>query len=183
MRKNKKKDKKDNWLWQVFIISFISAIIFGTIANNLVVKLNTLFASIVLFIIILIGILFDLIGMSVASCNETPFHAMASKKQKGAREAINLVRNSSRVSNICNDVIGDICGIISGSIGTLLSLNISNLLKIDIIIVSLIISAFIASLTIGGKAIGKKFAAKNCISIIYKTGAVISIFDFKLNKR
>lgn len=177
-----KKQKKDNWLWQVFIISFVSAVIFGSISNTLVVKLNTFFAVIVLLIIIFIGILFDLIGMSVASCNETPFHSMASKKQKGAKEAIKLVKNASTVSNICNDVIGDICGIISGSIGTLLSINISNILKIDVIIVSLIISSIIASLTIGGKAIGKKFASKNCIKIIYKTGLIISLFKFNKKK-
>ncbi len=177
--KKEKKQKRDNWLWQVFIISFVAAIIFGLVANNLVVKLNPILASIVLLIIIFIGILFDLVGMSVASCDETPFHAMASKKQKGAKHAINLVKNSSRVSNICNDVIGDICGIISGSIGTLLSINISSLLNIDIIVVSLVLSALIASLTIGGKAIGKKIASKKCVSIIYRAGVVVSLFDFK----
>ena len=58
-RKNKKNESKiDHWLWQVFIISFISALVFGMVANNLVVKLNTILASIVLLIIIFIGVLF-----------------------------------------------------------------------------------------------------------------------------
>ena len=32
-----------------------------------------------------------------------------------ARQAIYIVRNADRVSNFCNDVIGDISGIISGT--------------------------------------------------------------------
>ena len=171
--KNHKQKKKDNWLWQVFIITFCLAIIFGAVSNTVVTKLNIIFATILLVIIILIGILFDLVGMAVASATEAPFHAKAAKKSKGAKEAIRLVRNAPMVSNICNDVIGDICGIISGSIGALLSVSLSEKFNIDIIIISLIVSAVIASLTVGGKALGKKFAIKKCTNIIYFTGATI----------
>lgn len=171
--KSSKKQKRDNWLWQAFVITFILAMIFGFISNTVVMKLNMVFATILLILIIGIGIAFDLIGMAVASATEAPFHAKASKKYKGAKEAIRLVRNAPKVSNICNDVIGDICGVISGSIGALLSVNISNMLNIDIIIVSLIISASIASLTVGGKAIGKKYAIKKCTNIIYFAGSII----------
>lgn len=175
MTKNKtvSKQKKDNWLWQVFLVTFILALIFGSISNTIVVKLNMAFAIILLIVIILIGIMFDLVGMSVASANEVPFHAKAAKKHKGAKESIRLVRNASKVSNICNDVVGDICGIISGSIGALLSVEISNITNIDIIITGLLISAVIAAITVGGKAIGKKYAAKYWINIIYFAGSVI----------
>lgn len=170
---NNKEQKKDNWLWQAFLVTFILALIFGSVSNTIVIKLNIIFATILLIIIILIGILFDLVGMSVASANESPFHAKAAKKHKGAKESIQLVRNASKVSNICNDVVGDICGIISGSIGALLSVNISNITNIDIIITGLIISAIIASITVGGKAIGKKYASKKWIDIIYCAGSVL----------
>ena len=172
MKKNKK-NSKDNWLWQAFLVTFLLSLVFGSISNTVVVKLNMVFAIILLIVIILIGIVFDLIGMSVASADEAPFHAKAAKKHKGAKEAIQLVRNSSKVSNICNDVVGDICGIISGSIGALLSVNISNITNIDVIIVGLIMSAIIASITVGGKAIGKKYASKKWIDIIYFSGSVI----------
>ncbi|MBQ7140020.1 MAG: hypothetical protein IJO32_00790 [Bacilli bacterium] len=170
--KNNKK-KKNNWLWQAFLITFLLSLIFGGISNTVVVKLNMFFATIVLIAIILIGVLFDLIGMAVASATEAPFHAKAAKKHKGAKESIMLVRNAPQVSNICNDVIGDMCGVISGSIGALLSLNISNILNLDLIIVGLVVSAAIASLTVGGKAIGKKFAIKKCTEIIYFAGTII----------
>ena len=171
--KKGKQNKKDHWLWQVFIITFVLAMAFGAVSNTVVNKLNIVIATILLFIIIGIGIAFDLVGMAVASAVEAPFHAKAAKKNKGAKEAIKLVRNAPMVSNICNDVIGDICGIISGSIGALLSLNISNKFNFDIIIVSLLVSALIASATVGGKALGKKFAIKKCTDIIYMAGTVI----------
>ncbi len=169
----KNKTKKDNWLWQVFIITFLLALIFGFISNTVVMKLNMIVASILLFIIILIGILFDLVGMAIASATEAPFHAKAARKHKGAKESIRLIRNAPKVSNICNDVIGDICGIISGSIGALLSVSISNTFKLDMVLISLIISALIASLTVGGKALGKRFAIKKSTEIIYFVGAII----------
>ena len=171
--KKEKTNKKDNWLWQVFIITFCLAIAFGAISNTVVTKLNIVIATILLFVIILIGILFDLVGMAVASAVEAPFHAKAAKKHKGAKESIRLVRNAPKVSNICNDVIGDICGIISGSIGALLSVSMSEKFNVDLIIISLIVNAVIASLTVGGKALGKKFAIKKCTNIIYFAGATI----------
>ena len=51
--------------------------------------------------------------------------------------------------------------------------NISNILNIDVIFVGLIVSAVIASLTVGGKAIGKKFAIKKCTEIIHFAGTII----------
>lgn len=171
--KKGKQSKKDHWLWQVFLITFALAMGFGAISNTVVNRLNIVIATIVLIVIIGIGILFDLVGMAVASAIEAPFHAKAAKKHKGAKESIRLVRNAPMVSNICNDVIGDICGIISGSIGALLSVNISSKFNLDIIIVSLMVSAIIASVTVGGKALGKKFAINKCTDIIYIAGTII----------
>ena len=182
--KKSNKQKKDNWLWQVFIVTFLLAMGFGAISNIVVNKLNIYIATILLFIIIGIGIVFDLVGMAVASAVEAPFHAKAAKKHKGAKESIRLVRNAPMVSNICNDVIGDICGIISGSIGALLSVSISSKLNLDIIVVSLLISAIIASITVGGKALGKKFAINKCTNIIYIAGTIIHyIWPVKQNNK
>ena len=72
-------------------------------------------AFLILLAIILIGIIFDIIGMAVATADEKPFHSMASRKVAGASDAIKLLRNAERVSSICNDVVGDICGVVSGS--------------------------------------------------------------------
>ena len=181
MKSKSKKVKKDKWLWQVFIITFILSSIFGSISNSIVNNLNIWFSIVILFIFIIIGIMFDMLGMSVASAKEAPFHSKASKKHKGAKEALMLIKSAPKVSNICNDVIGDICGIISGSIGALIAISISATFKLDIILVSLLVSSFIASLTVGGKAISKKYAANNNVKIINFAGEVIHIF-YKVKK-
>ena len=62
-------------------------------------------AFFILLVIIFVGIIFDVVGMAVACADETPFHAMASRKIPGAQEAISLLRNAERVSSICNDVV------------------------------------------------------------------------------
>jgi CBS domain containing-hemolysin-like protein len=175
--------KKNNWIYTVFFITFITSTVFGAIANTAVNNLNILIAIAILFIIIIINILFDIIGMAVAGATEAPFHAKAAKKHKGAKEAILLIKNADRVSNMCNDVIGDICGIISGSIGALLSVKISSYFNLDITLLSLFVGAIIASLTVLGKALGKNYAANNSTDIIFKTGSIIHLINRKTKRK
>ena len=83
------------------------------------------------------------------------------------------------ISSICNDVIGDICGIVSGSVGAMLGIFLSNMTGINVIYVTLLVSSVISSLTVGGKAIGKKIAIKNSDSIIFIVGKILSNFKRK----
>src|SRR5690554_1632429 len=70
-----------------------------------------------LIVIIIIGVVFDIIGIAVTAASEVPFLSMASKKKRGAINAVRLIRKADQVSSFCNDVVGDICSIISGSAG------------------------------------------------------------------
>ena len=72
-------------------------------------------AFLILLVIVMVGIIFDIIGVAVTSADEKPFHSMAARKVPGSQEAIKLLRNAERVSSICNDVVGDICGVVSGT--------------------------------------------------------------------
>ncbi|MCX7884400.1 MAG: hypothetical protein N2448_05145 [Caloramator sp.] len=150
-------------LWTFLISSFISFI-----SNAILSNVGIFIAFIILVIIILIGILFDIIGVSVTAADEVPFHSMASRKVKGAKTSVFLIRNADKVSNFCNDVIGDVCGVVSGATGAviiskiIISTNIQNKT-----ILTLSISALIASLTVGGKAIGKNFAISQSNNIVY----------------
>ena len=127
-----------------------------------------------------LGIIFDIIGTAVLTANESTFHPMSSKKIKGSKEGVYLIKNSSRIASVCNDVIGDICGIVSGSISAIIGIYISNLLNISTIITTLVISSIVSSLTVGGKAIGKKIAIKKSDDIIFTVAKVI--YKFKLKK-
>ena len=131
-------------------------------------------AFLILLAIILIGILFDVIGVAVTSADEKPFHSMAARKVPGGLEAIRLLRNAERVSSICNDVIGDICGVVSGSASATIAAQA--LLNFDASwtnILPLLMSALVAGLTVGGKAIGKTFAINSCTQIVSGVGSVI----------
>ena len=162
---------KDNWILKIFLLTFILAIIFGTVAT-LISGLNTIVLGVILVLVIFIGIIFDMIGVSVLTSKEEGFHALASKKKYGAKEAISLIRNSAKISSICNDVIGDICGILSGSLGATLAIIISKSYKINIAIVSIILGAVVSMLTVGGKAIGKTIAVKKCDKIVLIVGKI-----------
>ena len=120
------------------------------------------------------GIIFDIIGMAVATADEKPFHSMAARKVPGAQESIKLLRNAERVSSICNDVVGDICGVVSGSASATIAAQIlTNFEFTWPQIISLLMSALAAGLTVGGKAIGKSFAVNSCTEIVHGVGRVI----------
>ena len=172
--------KKDNWILKAFLMTFFIALIFSSASNYLISKFNNTILLIVLCVIFIdIGILFDIIGTAVLTANEASFHAKSAKKIKGSKEGVYLVKNSSTIASICNDVIGDICGIVSGSIGAMLAVNISTKLNVSTVIVTLLISSIISSLTVGGKAIGKKQAIKNSDAIIFVAAKVLSKFKIK----
>lgn len=172
-KKEKNRTNKNKWIYYIFIITFLLSITFGSISNVFVKKLNIVVAVILLFVIILIGIAFDMIGMSVVGCSESTFHAKAAKKQKGAKEAVNLVRFSDKVSSICNDVVGDVCGVISGAVSAMLAIKFSSMFNIDASFISLIFGAIVASLTVGGKAIEKAIIIKHSEAVIFYVGKIL----------
>ena len=66
--------------------------------------------------------------------------------------------------------------LLSGSVGAMLAINISTRFNLSTIIVTLLISSIISSLTVGGKAIGKKYAIKNSDSIIFIVAKILNRF-------
>lgn len=171
--------KKDNWIIKAFIMTFFIALIFSSVSNIIIDNCNYIALIILLIFFILIGIIFDMIGTASLTAKESSFHAKSSKKIDGARESIELIKNSTRISSICNDVIGDICGIVSGSIAAMLAIYMATNLDISIVICTLLISSVVSSLTVGGKAIGKKIAIKNSDSIIFEVGKLFNKLKIK----
>lgn len=109
-KKNKNsKNEAVKWFFIVFVITFILSMTFSYISTTSIKDLDVVPALLVLIAVIVIGVLFDIVGVAVTCATEEEFHAMASKKVKGAKTAIKLIRSAPKVSNICADVIGDIC--------------------------------------------------------------------------
>ena len=71
--------KKDNWIPIIFILTFTLSFIFAGL-STLATNMNVFMLGIVLILFIIIGIIFDMIGVAVLSCEEGAFHARASKK-------------------------------------------------------------------------------------------------------
>ena len=165
-----------NWIYKVFLLSFILAIVFSSGSSFVANYANSIILGIIIIIVIIIGIIFDMIGVAVLTSNESSLHAKASKKIRGAKEAIYLLKNAPKVSSICNDVVGDVCGIISGSLGAVLTINIASYFNWNIVIVTTFITALISSLTVGGKAIFKTVATKKADNIVYNVGKTMSFF-------
>ena len=165
------------WVVIIFLVTiFISGAI-SLISDEIMVGSGMIVSFIILMVIVLIGIVFDIIGVAVTSADEKPFHSMAARKVSGAQEAIKLLRNAERVSSICNDVIGDICGVVSGSASAAIAAQVLQNFEFSWPrMVSLIMSALVAGLTVGGKAIGKTFAINSCTKIVFGVGRVISFF-------
>ncbi|MTI48190.1 MAG: hypothetical protein FH761_10135 [Firmicutes bacterium] len=175
--------EKYNLKWVILITlwTFLLAICVSLISESLMRNLEYIAAFLVLIFIISFGVFFDTIGIAVAASNEKPFHSMASNKVAEAKYAIRLIRNAGPVSNFCNDVIGDISGIISGAAGTMIVYKlIDEFGFIDGAIISIVMSAFVASLTVGGKALGKEIAMDKCDSIIFYVAKVVMVLDIKL---
>ena len=170
----KERNKTIRWVVTIF---FVTIVISGTISflsDEVMAVSGTLVAFLILLAIILIGIIFDIIGMAVATADEKPFHSMAARKVPGAQAAIQLLRNAERVSSICNDVVGDICGVVSGSASATIAARILSGGDFGLPqLVSLGMSALCAGLTVGGKAIGKTFAVNSATEIVHFCGRVI----------
>ena len=171
-----KREKRKNirWVVTIFFITILISGTFSLVSDHVVAGSSIVVAFCILLAIIFLGILFDIIGMAVATAEEKPFHSMASRKVPGAQEAIRLLRNAERVSSICNDVVGDICGVVSGSASaTIAALILANVESGWPKAVSLVMSALVAGLTVGGKASGKTSAVQSCTEIVHLVGRVI----------
>lgn len=175
----KNKNNKNTWILIVTILAFSISLLFSSISELIMPKVNIIIGILILIIFITIGIIFDMIGVAVTSADEEPLHSMNAKKIKGAKKAVSFKKNANKVSSFCNDVIGDICGIVSGSAGVTVSLLIANKYNLNNYTTGLLITALIAAFTIGGKAFFKTIAINNSNKITYIAAKTISIFEKK----
>ena len=181
MKKNQESKKEHSnmkWVIQSFIMTFILSMIFAYVSTNGVSNLGLLPALLILVLVVFLGIFFDIIGVAVTVANEEEFHAKATKKVKGSKDSIKLIKNAPKVANICADVIGDICGVLSGSISALISIKISTQLHLPFDI-QFVLSALVSALTVSGKAFGKDIANRKSTEIVHKVGIVLNKFSKK----
>lgn len=177
-RKQKvKKQSSSHWPLKIFIMAIALSLSFSLMSEFVMGSTGIVIAIIIIVLFVALAIITDMIGVAVTACTKEPFIAMCSKKVRGAKEGLMLVRNADKVASLA-DVVGDVCGILSGAAGASIVAKIT----IDFqnanlaILVASLITAFIAGVTIFGKALGKRKAMDSCNSIILKVGKVLSLF-------
>ena len=172
-----------NWIYKVFLLTLFLSAIFSVIINLVTRNANILIILILIILVMLIAFIFDMIATSALTSKEASFHAKNSKKIKGAKESLWIVKNNVKVASICSDVIGDILGIASGALGAVLAINFSQTMNFNIVITSILVAAFISAFTVGGKAICKEIAVRRSDKITFKVAKVIHFFKFKKKKK
>ena len=175
----KERNKTIRWVVTIFFVTIVISGIISLVSDEIMSRSGIGLAFVILFAIVLLGIAFDIIGVAVTAADEKPFHSMASRKVSGAREALKLLRNSDRVSSICCDVVGDICGVVSGAASaTIAALILSSMTIGWPQIVTLGMSALVAGMTVGGKAIGKGIAIGSATKIVETVGKIIYVLRY-----
>ena len=170
----KARNKTIRWVVTIFFVTVFVSSAISLLSDYIMSVSGMIVAFSILLLIILVGIVFDIVGVAVTSADEKPFHSMAARKVPGAQNAIKLLRNAERVSSICNDVVGDICGVISGSASATIAAQMATRIGQDkLMVVGLVMSGLVAGLTVGGKALGKTFAIGSCTKIVTFVGRLI----------
>ncbi|TFB23848.1 hypothetical protein E3U55_03270 [Filobacillus milosensis] len=167
----------------IAVITFVLAAIFS-IASNIALE-GTIWSLglIIVFLIVFIGVFFDMMGIAAAAATEPPFHSMAAEKIVGAKESIVIVRNADRFASFCNDVIGDIAGIVSGVAATIVVFQLVNVIDLGQSSLNTILTSIVAAVTVGGKAFGKTLAMTKSTEIILLAGKTVSFIENKMHIR
>ncbi len=178
--------KSIKWSLTIAVITFVLAALFSIASNAILNGVSWITGMFVVLVIVIIGIVFDMLGIASTAADEAPFHSMAANKVYGARHSVKIIRNADKFASFCNDVIGDISGIISGTASAIVILqltanfqaNRSTLLEY---VISVIFTSFVAALTVGGKALGKTFAIRHSTNIIIQAGKFFQFLEEKFH--
>lgn len=170
--------RKYLWAFRMFFIAVCMSLFFGFVSQTMLSKMGVIVASIGIIVFIFVAVVFDMLGIAVASANIEIFKEWEKEKIKGADIGIKLCEHSEKVCSFCADVVGDICSTLCGAGGACivvaLTQNITN--SNLIMLISISTSAIIAGTTIFFKAIMKDKALRNSNKIILNLGRFLNNF-------
>ena len=187
-KKNVKKQSKFSlwfkWPLMVLIISFVLSMAFGVLSEVALSNASIVISIIVIVVFLVFSIVTDMIGVAVTAADMKFFRAMASRKVRGAKEAIMLKKNADKVSSIFADILGDICGILSGAAGATVTASLvrNSMSTILTIVIASLVSAVIAALIISGKSVMKRYSMIHSEQLILMLGKFLSFFHINKNK-
>ncbi|RYM06011.1 hypothetical protein EWH99_03925 [Sporolactobacillus sp. THM7-7] len=183
-----KNDIRNSLRWAVplAVITLVLAAFFSIISTAVLQRVGVVGGVMVILVIILIALFFDIIGVAATASDAAPFHSMASKRMSGAKYAVWLTKNADRVNTFCTDVIGDINAILSGTAASVVLTELIAFFSAESgslieSIVSVMLTCFVAALTVFVKALGKTFAINNATKIIYRAGYMLYFIEQRLH--
>lgn len=177
MARNKKNYRVARWIAVISLWTFVLAVVLGFVVQYLVSTVYSIFLSFfILLAVISLGIIFDIIGTAAAAASIAPLNAKAARKVVGARRSVYLVQHAGQVANFCNDVVGDISGIISGTLTAVIVLRLVLPFTLDRmeLYIGILLTALVATLTVGGKAWGKNVAINHPTEVILVVGKILT---------
>ncbi len=174
-----------SWILTTVLLTFFLSVSITVLTTSLLGNVAITIAFFILLCIVSLGVIFDILGIAVTTASESPFHAMASNRVRGAIQSIRLIRNAEKVSNFCNDVVGDICGIISGATGSFIATQLVLKFSFSALLTSLMVTGTVSAITVGGKALGKTLAINQCNQFVFYIGKFLSLFSptFKKSRK
>lgn len=168
----------------MLLIAISMSLFFGFISQTLLSKMGVLIAILGICLFIFFSVIFDMLGIAVASSEEKVFEDWVKEAIPGSKIGLELCKNSEKMCSFCADVVGDICSTLCGAGGaaivTSLVVNVYN--NNLIILISIFVSAIIAGITIFFKAIMKEYALKNSNKIILNLGKLLEKTIYKEKK-
>lgn len=148
--------------------------------------MGTIMAIVGISFFIFLSVVFDMIGIAVASCEEKVFEKWSNEGVKGASVGLRLAKNSEKVCSFCADVVGDICSTLCGAGGACVVVAMTRHIEnaAVVMMISICVSAIIAGLTIFFKALMKAKALRSSDAIILSIGKALenTIFRKKSKK-
>ncbi|MCS7461631.1 hypothetical protein N0M98_15870 [Paenibacillus doosanensis] len=172
------------WSIFIFMVTFITACMLTTASTIALEGLSWGAGTACILLLICAGIAFDILGTAAASAREARFHAMASKRVRGARHAARIARNAERVSYVCSGVIGDITAVVSGTASALVIFKLMAGMgagdEAPRTAVIVLFTALVSGLTAGGRAMGKSLAAHHSTAIMLIIGKFLYILEHRL---
>lgn len=184
MKKEEAKPRSDRrWVWRVALVSVALSALLGFASGVVLEGAGYVPACIALAAFVALGIGFDILGVAVTAADARRFHSMAAHREKGAREALYLIKNAEKAASFCNDVVGDICGIVSGATAAVIVERLQANFNTRSILISIAVTALISGVTIGGKAAGKRVALNRGTEVVLGAARVLRLFHIGSGKR
>lgn len=164
------------WAVKITVITFFLSSGTSMLSQAVTTYTDLIIAVMLLLFMILIAVVFDGIGVSVTSCDTAAVKKLLQYDKKRVKIAVVLTGNAEKVNNICADVIGDMCGVLCGACGAMIaSVTFGHAASALSHFATIITSATVAGLTVGGKAFMKSIAVKNADKYVVMTVKALSL--------